>query len=94
MSLISRTAVLAALAAIAVAGPTYAQPIGTSDASSSVRPTQVAMHQVRHRSISTRQNGFNAFAMVPAIGSGSALSPALTGGGSVGYNENLRNDRW
>ena len=39
------------------------------------------------------QVGLNAFAMVPAP-SGRATSsddPAATGGGSVGYNENLRN---
>jgi hypothetical protein len=40
------------------------------------------------------QNGRNAFAMVPGSASGSALSPAATGGGSIGYNENLRRDQW
>jgi hypothetical protein len=41
-----------------------------------------------------RHSGRNAFAMVPAGDGGSVLSPAATGGGSVGYNENLRRDQW
>ncbi len=36
------------------------------------------------------QSGRTAFAMVP----GSVVSPAATGGGSIGYNENLRRDQW
>lgn len=36
--------------------------------------------------------GVNAFAMVPAI-EGSSV-PAASGGGSFGYNENLRRDEW
>jgi len=43
--------------------------------------------------VGSGQVGLNAFAMVPAP-SGRATSsddPAATGGGSVGYNENLRN---
>jgi hypothetical protein len=38
-----------------------------------------------------QQNGLNAFAMVPG-GSSNTYSPQATGGGSFGYNENLRND--
>jgi hypothetical protein len=39
-------------------------------------------------------SGRNAFAMVPAGDGGSVLNPAATGGGSIGYNENLRRDQW
>jgi hypothetical protein len=38
---------------------------------------------------SINRNGLNAFASVPPA-SGGIDSPALTGGGSVGYNEGLR----
>ena len=38
-----------------------------------------------------RRTGESAFAMVPNAASG-INSPSLTGGGSVGYNENLRTD--
>lgn len=40
------------------------------------------------------QSGRNAFAMVPAGDGGSAFNPAATGGGSFGYNENLRRNQW
>lgn len=44
------------------------------------------------RHSATRRNGLNAFAAVPARASGSyGLG---TGGGSIGYNENLRTDQW
>jgi hypothetical protein len=108
MSLMSKAAVIAAVAAVAVAGPTYAQSvnrgagwsdtapftIGTSRAPTGVRLTQVAMRNVRHRAIARRESGVHAFAMVPAFGSDSVFSPALNGGGSIGYNENLRKDTW
>jgi hypothetical protein len=38
--------------------------------------------------------GANAYALVPADDGGSALHPAATGGGSVGYNETLRRNQW
>lgn len=38
--------------------------------------------------------GADAYAMVPAGDGGSALHPAATGGGSLGYNENLRRNQW
>ena len=37
--------------------------------------------------------GLNAYDMAPG-GSWNSYSPAETGGGSVGYNENLRTDQW
>jgi hypothetical protein len=45
--------------------------------------------QSRH----TRDDGQRAFAMVPATGSG-LHDPAITGGGSRGYNENVLKDQW
>jgi hypothetical protein len=47
-----------------------------------------------YHSPGSHQSGRNAFAMVPGGAAGSALSPAATGGGSIGYNENLRRDQW
>ena len=45
------------------------------------------------RHSAARRSGLNAFARVPdaAFGSG---GPQGTGGGSIGYNENLRTDQW
>jgi len=47
-----------------------------------------------YHSPGAHQSGRNAFAMVPGGAGGSAFSPAATGGGSIGYNENLRRDQW
>ena len=38
--------------------------------------------------------GVNAYAMVPGIGYRASSLPAASGGGSFGYNENLRRDDW
>jgi hypothetical protein len=39
--------------------------------------------------------GLHAFAMAPGALAGSAVDdPALTGGGSYGYNEGLRTNQW
>jgi hypothetical protein len=43
--------------------------------------------------IAARRSGQSAFASVPNVSAGSD-DPAFTGGGSVGYNENLRTDQW
>jgi hypothetical protein len=108
MSLISRLAVVAAVATIGIAGPAFAQSfdpdvgtgnivpfsVGPGSVQSTVLPMRVAARTVRHGSGAARRSGLNAFAMVPAAGGGSAFSPAATGGGSVGYNENLRADTW
>jgi hypothetical protein len=39
------------------------------------------------------RSGLNAYARVPGTASGSFNAQA-TGGGSIGYNENLRTDQW
>lgn len=44
----------------------------------------------RPRAVARDRNGMKAFAAVLRT-SDSADSPALTGGGSIGYNENLHN---
>lgn len=38
--------------------------------------------------------GLYAYGMVPLDGSDGSLAPPVTGGGSFGYNENLRRDQW
>jgi hypothetical protein len=39
------------------------------------------------------RSGLSAYDMVPG-GNWNTYSPAETGGGSLGYNENLRTDQW
>jgi hypothetical protein len=46
-----------------------------------------------HRPVAERPSGLNAFARVPGTASGS-FAPQASGGGSLGYNENLRTDQW
>ena len=80
MSSIARLALIA-VATVGIAAPAFAH----------------SFHPVaRHARVNaaTAQSGLSAFAMVPVDGGGSVLSPAATGGGSVGYNENLRRDQW
>ena len=46
---------------------------------------------VSHEQAAVRRSGIDAFAMVPREQAGVASEdPANTGGGSIGYNENLR----
>jgi len=46
---------------------------------------------VTHEQAAVRQSGIDAFAMVPRVQAGVALEdPVNTGGGSIGYNQNLR----
>jgi hypothetical protein len=82
MTNLSRLALIAAVAAMGLASPAFAQT------------QRVAVHHVRHHTPAGAQTGSNAFAMVPSFQGGSAFSPSSTGGGSVGYNENLRTDQW
>jgi len=44
---------------------------------------------VPHKQAAVRRSGIDAFAMVPRV-QGASEDPANTGGGSIGYNENLR----
>lgn len=104
---ISRIA-LVAIGVAGIAAPAFAQSfdpdvgtgnivpfsVGPAIVASTMHPATVAVHRARRHAIATRQSGFNAFAMVPRGDGGGAFNPAATGGGSVGYNENLRRDQW
>lgn len=85
---------LIAVATVNIASPALAQSFDRNAGMSTVQQHRVAIHKARRHVVVARQNGFNAFAMVPGSADGSSLSPAATGGGSLGYNENLRHDQW
>jgi hypothetical protein len=84
---------LAALAVIAT--PAFAQSFCTCDGTGNVLKfanNPITFQNQAPAIPATGQSGLHAFAMVP--GPGAALnsnSPAATGGGSLGYNETLRN---
>jgi hypothetical protein len=52
-----------------------------------------ALAHTHHVGTLHRSAGLNAYDMAPG-GSWNSYSPAANGGGSVGYNENLRTDQW
>jgi hypothetical protein len=86
MTIVSRIAVAIAVAAAAVSSAAFAQ--------SSNQNLGMGTHQARHHKMSPVQAGSRAFAMVPSFQGGGRFDPALSGGGSAGYNENLHKDQW
>lgn len=98
---------LVAVAVIGIAAPAFAQSfdpdvgtgnivpfsVGPASVATPVQHRTAAMHRAR-RAVAARQSGLGAFALAPAGAVGGSLSPMATGGGSIGYNENLRRDQW
>ncbi len=89
----SRLAVVVAVAATALSSSALAQSFSTSAGENGS-----AAHRVHvHGRASARRSGLHAFAttapnvLSPAL---NPYSPTLTGGGSAGYNQNLRTDTW
>ena len=78
MNGVARLGLFAIIAAVGMASPAFAQTRH--------------QHEVRQSQGATgdHQSGLNAFAAVPS----NVDSPALTGGGSTGYNESLRTNQW
>jgi hypothetical protein len=84
---------LTRLAATPAFGQSFSAGYGTGNVvpfNSTIAAPAVASHHASAHA--ARQNGLNSFAMEPRqqlqLG---ADSPAATGGGSIGYNENLYN---
>jgi hypothetical protein len=101
MTIISKLALIAAIAAAGIASPALAQSFDPETGSGNVlsfsnAPTpaqndQVAVRQTSHAKVAGRQNGLHSFARVPGgSAGGDSNDPALTGGGSAGYNQMLR----
>lgn len=97
----SKLALAAAMAATTMATPASAQSFdpdaGTGNVLSfSFAPVaaphdHVAARESRRRGVAARRNGVDAFAMVapPGVPAANSNDPALTGGGSLGYNQLL-----
>jgi hypothetical protein len=99
MTRVSKLALIAAVTAV-IATPALAQSFDPEVGSGNVAPfsyaptvaqnNQAAAHQTSRGKIATRRSGLHAFAMVPGAASGTdSNNPALTGGGSAGYNQML-----
>ena len=82
--------VITSLAKMALVSPAVAQSFDPEIGTGNVVMMQeqvIGLHQVA----AARRNGLDDFAMVPrAQANDASQDPASTGGGSAGYNENLR----
>jgi hypothetical protein len=101
MTIISKFALITAIAAAGIASPALAQSFdpeagsgnvaGFSYAPTPAQNDEFAARQSGHARTAARQNGLHAFARVPGTSSNSGSNdPAFTGGGSAGYNQMLQ----
>jgi hypothetical protein len=101
MMTISKFALITAIAAAGIASPALAQSFdpeagsgnvaGFSYAPTPAQNDEFAARQSSHARTAARQNGLHAFARVPGTSSNSGSNdPAFIGGGSVGYNQMLK----
>jgi len=89
-----------AIAVLAVAPTATAQSftpiVGTGNAASCYYDQngvlQVGSPGVEQSQLATRRGGESAFAYVPGAPADASCNPALTGGGSIGYNQKLLQD--
>jgi hypothetical protein len=93
-------AAVAAIAMLGIASPASAQEFdadwGTGNVMATYYDHTGGLHAgaaQQQQEVAVQRNGLNAFAKIPGAASGSD-NPALTGGGSSGYNYNLRTDQW
>jgi hypothetical protein len=103
MSKLSAFVLVATVATAASALPAVAQSfdpdLGTGNAAPFSAAPQVqhraAIRQSGRTTVAARETGLHAFAMIPGAPGGrvptNAHDPAITGGGSLGYNQNLGN---
>jgi hypothetical protein len=80
MANVSKMILCAAIAAVSIASPALAAHKG--------KP--ISSHQNGYVKQSNQGRGVRAFASVPRA----VDDPAVTGGGSLGYNANLRLNHW
>jgi hypothetical protein len=89
----SKLIIIAAIASLGIASPAIAQSFDPDAGTGNVLAFGYTSPASGHRSIAVRRSGLEAYAMVPRTQSDPSIdNPALTGGGSPGYNDNLRKD--
>jgi hypothetical protein len=95
-----KVVVLAALTAASIAPPALAQSAWTTGTAADraragyASPYGSGFYAYAPGVGSRDSSGYGAFAMVPDAPPGSIDDPALTGGGSTGYNDTVRRDQW
>jgi hypothetical protein len=84
---------LTTLAVLTVfATPAFAQSVDPENGTGNVLSFGPTPTAPQNNKIAVRRSGLHSFAMVPGPSSASnSDSPGATGGGSLGYNEMLRN---
>ena len=92
----SKIAVIAAIAALSFASPALAQSFdndfGTGNELPSYYDSQGGLHGgMPSAQFVANRGGMSAYA---SVGRSGFASESNTGGGSVGYNEMLKNDQW
>jgi hypothetical protein len=102
MTKIAKLSFIGAVLAVGIASPAFAQSfdpeagtgnvLGFNSVQTVPQAPQAHRATVRPTRLAARRSGVNAFAMVPGAAGGTAYDPAATGGGSVGYNQNIRNE--
>jgi hypothetical protein len=99
MSRMQTLAFVGSIAVLGAATPVFAQSFTSTFGTGNAVPSyydengmlQIGSPGTGQSPLATRQSGASAFAMVPEVASG-PYSPALTGGGSIGYNQKLIHD--
>jgi opacity protein-like surface antigen len=87
----SRIAVVVAVATTALSSAAFAQSYDPQAGTTGGHHGRMAHRAHVRTRAATPQSGLNAFGFATTS---NPFSPALTGGGSAGYNENLRKDAW
>ena len=80
--------IITTVAKMAIVSPAFAQSFDPENGTGNVLMLN-NQASVPHKQAVIRQSGIDALAMVPRV-QGASEDPANTGGGSIGYNENLR----
>ena len=94
----SKIAVIAAIAALSFASPALAQSFDNDFGTGNEQPSYYDSHGGLHAGTPSAQLNFVAnrggMSAYASVGRSSFASESNAGGGSVGYNEMLKNDRW
>ena len=89
ITITSKLALIVAVAAVGIASPAFAEFFNAQEGTGEL-PFSYGSIAPHHGKIAVRQSGLHAFASVPSPqGDPNPNDPALTGGGSVGYNQML-----
>ena len=80
--------IITTVAKMAFVSPTFAQSFDPELGTGNVLMLN-NQATVPHKQVAVRRSGIDALAMVPRM-QGVSEDPANTGGGSIGYNQNLR----